>query len=43
MMTKSDAAQLIGMFKPLDAAAYLRLRGWNLVEGVPDGHEIWTK
>jgi hypothetical protein len=30
-------------FKPLDAAAYLRLHGWAQQELVPDRYALWTK
>ena len=36
-------ADILRIFKPLDAASYLRLHGWKQQEVVPEKYAIWTK
>ncbi len=36
-------ADIVRIFKPLDAASYLRLHGWKQQEVVPEKYAIWTK
>jgi hypothetical protein len=43
MSTKQAMSEIAKGFKPLEAAAYLRLHGWTQRELIPDTCAVWTK
>jgi hypothetical protein len=43
LVSRSTAESLARTYRPLDTAAYLRVRGWKQSKVVPDLYSLWTK